>query len=69
MGRSTLTLPQELLTELVQVTGAKTKTQAVIIAIQDEIRQRKLEQIKGMAGRMEFELEAEALRHRDERSG
>jgi hypothetical protein len=69
MPRTTITLPQELVNELLGVTQVKNKTQAVILAIQEEIRKRKLERIKKMAGSMEFEIEAEELRHRDERLG
>jgi len=66
--RSTLTLPENKLAELVKLTGAKTKTQAVIIAIDDEIRARKLARIKKLAGSLEFD-DAEGLRHKDERLG
>jgi hypothetical protein len=69
MPRTTITLPQELVNELLGVTRVKNKTQAVILAIQEEIRKRKLERIKKMAGSMEFEIGAEELRHRDERLG
>jgi len=68
MRRTTITIPRELVEELLKVTQAKNKTQAVISAIEQEIRRRKLERIKSMAGRMDFELEAEELRHENERS-
>lgn len=66
--RSTITLPEAKLTELVQLTGAKNKTQAVIIAIDDEIKAKKLARIKQLAGKLDFE-DAENLRHKDERLG
>ena len=66
--RSTLTLPESKLSELVELTGAKTKTQAVLIAIDNEIRARKLAKIRKMAGKLEFE-DAEVIRHQDERLG
>lgn len=69
MVRTTITLPQDLLTELMSLVQAKTKTEAVITAIRDEIRLRKLERIKGMAGKLEFTVEADALRHGDCRLG
>lgn len=69
MSRATVTLPQDLLTELVALVGAKTKTEAVITAVKDEIRQRKLSRIKAMAGKMEFTATAEELRHGDNRLG
>ena len=66
--RSTITLPEAKLTELVQLTGAKNKTQAVIIAIDDEIKAKKLARIRQLAGELEFE-DAGNLRHKDERLG
>ena len=67
--RATITLPSDLLDELVGVTHARNKTEAVMTAIKDEIRLRKLETIKSMAGKLEFVKTASALRHGDERLG
>jgi len=51
MKRTTVTLPQELLNELLEVTPAKNKTQAVKLAIQDMIKRKKVDLLKKMAGR------------------
>ncbi|MFQ5646604.1 MAG: DUF2191 domain-containing protein [bacterium] len=59
-----MTLPEKVLAELLRLTGAKNKTQAVMTAVQGEIRARKLGKIKMLAGSLEFE-EAENLRHSD----
>jgi Arc/MetJ family transcription regulator len=69
MTRSTVTLPGELLDELLREVKAKSKTAAVILAIRDEIRSRKKIRIKAMAGKMEFVGTADDLRHGDERLG
>ena len=69
MSRATVTLPQDLLTELVELVGARSKTEAVLTAVKDEIRQRKLARIKAMAGNMEFSATADELRHGDNRLG
>ncbi|MDA8431278.1 MAG: DUF2191 domain-containing protein [Geobacteraceae bacterium] len=69
MSRATVTLPQDLLTELMVLVGARSKTEAVITAVKDEIRQRKLSRIKAMAGKMEFTGTADELRHGDNRLG
>ena len=69
MQRATVTLPQDLLTELVELVGARSKTEAVLTAVKDEIRQRKLARIKAMAGKMEFTSTADDLRHEDRRLG
>lgn len=69
MARTTITLPQDLLTELMSLVKARSKTEAVITAIRDEIRLRKLERIKSMAGKLEFTADADDLRHGDRRLG
>ncbi|MBI5968464.1 MAG: DUF2191 domain-containing protein [Deltaproteobacteria bacterium] len=50
MKRTTVTLPRELVDELLEVTPAKNKTQAVIVAIQERIKRKKMETIKRLAG-------------------
>lgn len=69
MSRTTITLPGQLVDELMTEVKAKSKTEAVIKAITDEIRSRKKEKIKAMAGRMEFTATADELRHKDRRLG
>lgn len=51
MKRTTVTLPWELVDELLEVTPAKNKTQAIIAAIQERIKRKKMEVLKRMAGR------------------
>ena len=50
MKRTTVTLPRELVEDLLDVTPAKNKTRAVVSAIQDCIKRKKLETIKNLAG-------------------
>lgn len=69
MSRTTITLPGDLIEELMSVLKAKNKTRAVIEAIKNEIRIKKKKRIKEMAGKMEFIMNAEELRHRDKRLG
>lgn len=69
MSRATITLPNELLTELMSMVNARSKTEAVIMAIKEEIRSKKLEKIKSMAGKMEFTATSDELRHKDARLG
>ncbi len=69
MSRTTITLPNSLLDELMSTIEAKSKTEAVIKAIKDEIRMKKTERIKSLAGKMEFTKSADKLRHEDERLG
>ena len=69
MVRTTITLPNDLLEELVAELKAKSKTAAVLTAVKDEIRMRKQQRIADMAGRMTFEKSADTLRHGDKRLG
>ena len=69
MSRTTVTLPSSLLDELMSEIKAKSKTDAVITAIRDEIRMKKQERIKAVAGNMEFTRSADRLRHGDKRLG
>jgi len=63
MARATVTIPQDLLAELMSLLNAKSKTEAVITAVKHEIKLQKAERIKAMAGVMEFTATAEELRH------
>ena len=69
MSRTTITLPSTLVDELMSEIRAKSKTEAVITAIRDEIRIKKQERIKAMAGNMDFTKSADKLRHGDRRLG
>ncbi len=69
MKRATVTLPKEMLDELLQVTNAKSKAQAVRWAVEDEIKARKIKKIKKSAGLLRFTKGAEELRHDDKRLG
>ncbi len=69
MSRATITLPNDLLDELMRVAPARSKTEAVMRAIREEIRLRKIEKIRAAAGTLEFTATAEELRHDDKRLG
>ncbi|MGO9014244.1 MAG: DUF2191 domain-containing protein [Dissulfurispiraceae bacterium] len=69
MSRITITLSNTLVDELLHEVKAKSKTEAVVKAIKDEIKARKIEKIKAIAGKMEFAMTAKELRHRDRRLG
>ena len=69
MSRITITFPNELINELLEVVEAKSKTEAVTNAIKNEIKQKKKEKIKNLAGRIDFIMEADELRHGDKRLG
>ena len=60
MKRTTVTLPRELVDELLKVTPAKNKTQAIITAIQERIKRKKMEVLKRMAGHGRWQKVAKA---------
>jgi hypothetical protein len=64
--RTTVTIDQDKLDELVKETKAKSKAKAVITAINEYLRRRKIEKIREYKGKLEFEIEASRIRH-DER--
>jgi hypothetical protein len=63
--RSTVTIEKDMLDELVAETRSKNKSSAVKHAIAEYLRRRRIEQIKAMKGKLEFDTNAEDLRHRE----
>ena len=61
--RSTVTIEKEILDQLVKETKAKTKSSAVKKAIAEYLRREKVNKIMSLKGKLEFDLDAEALRH------
>lgn len=46
-------------------TKSKSKASAVKIAIDEYLRKRKIEKIKSMKGKLEFDMTADEIRHRE----
>ena len=53
--RTTLNLDENLISELVKVTEARTKTEAIHIAAAELIRRKKLEKLKSLSGKVRIE--------------
>lgn len=72
--RTTMSLDERLVKELMTLTGAKSKTEAIHTAIAELIRRKKLEGLKALSGRVriadnwreleEIELKEQAARER-----
>lgn len=67
--RTTLDLPGQAVEELVRLVGAKTKGEAVTIAIEECIRRKRSEELKAASGRVRLadnwkELEEAELKER-----
>ena len=61
--KTTLNIPRELIEEAVQLSGVRTKTEAVTLALKELIRQQKIERLIEQAGSLEFSDDWEDARH------
>lgn len=53
--RKTMNLPKELLEEAVKATGAPTQTMAVVIALQEIVRKKKLSELAKLKGKVKLD--------------
>ncbi|MBI4824136.1 MAG: DUF2191 domain-containing protein [Nitrospirae bacterium] len=63
--RATVTIEKDKLDMLLKETRSKSKTSAVKIAIDEYLRKKKVEKIKSMRGKLQFDMTAEEIRHRE----
>jgi hypothetical protein len=63
--RSTVTIEKGILDRLVKETKAKTKSSAVKQAIAEYFRREKVNKIISLKGKLEFDVDADTLRHYD----
>ena len=61
--RATVAIEKRVLDELVKETKAKNKATAVKKVVHEYLRRKKIEKIKSMKGKLEFDLTADELRH------
>ena len=61
--RATVTIEKDVLNELLKETKAKSKAAAVKKAIHEYLGRTKIEKIKSMRGKLDFDLTAEQIRH------
>ena len=69
--RTTLNLDETLLKDLMAVTKAKTKTEAIHHALSEYVRREKLRRLKALSGKIRFdltwqEMEAQELKAQEE---
>ena len=60
--RTTLDLPEELLKEAMRLSKVKTKTSAVILSLQELINKKKIEQLRKLKGKLDLDIDLDALR-------
>lgn len=66
--RTTLDLPEDLLEEARTTLGFKSKTDTVVMALRELVRRRRIEDLKGLMGRVQLEVDVPASRRRPRRA-
>lgn len=62
--RTTLDLPEALMGEAQKLLGFKSKTDTVILSLTELVRRRRIEELKGLLGRVELDLDLDSSRRR-----
>jgi Arc/MetJ family transcription regulator len=62
--RTTLDIPAALIEEARQLLGFKSKTDTVVLSLQELIRRRRIEQLKSLMGAVELEIDIPRSRRR-----
>ena len=55
--RVTVEIPDSLIKDLLKVTGERTKTRAICLAIKDYIRRKRKEKLLSLSGKIKFDLD------------
>ena len=56
--RTTVTLDQGIVNEVMEATSSKTKTKAVTLALKEYIRRKKIEKLRFLLGKVDFDEQA-----------
>jgi len=62
--RTTLDIPAELMDEARRVLGFKSKTDAVVLSLQEMVRHRRIEELKSLMGKVQLDIDIPASRRR-----
>lgn len=62
--RTTLDLPEELIKEVMRLTGCRTKSQAVRLALEEMIQRAKRKQLLTFKGKLDLDVDLDVLRDR-----
>ena len=62
--RTTLDLPESLLTEAMKVTHIQTKTKVIVTALEELIRKSKIKELKEFKGKVDLDIDLDNLRCR-----
>ena len=58
-----MNIPEDLIKKAMSLSKHRTKTETVVVALQEYIRQKKIEKILGQEGKLQFEETWEESRH------
>jgi len=62
--RTTLDLPENLLTEVMEATHTKTKTAVIIKALEDLLRKSRISDLKKYRGKISLDMNLDEIRNR-----
>jgi hypothetical protein len=65
--KTSLNLPDELIKEAMQLTDAKTKTNVIVLALQELIKKNKVADLKSYKGAFDLGIDIDTLRNRNAR--
>ncbi|HEX9724240.1 MAG TPA: type II toxin-antitoxin system VapB family antitoxin [Vicinamibacteria bacterium] len=65
--RTTLDIPEPLIEEARRLLGFKSKTDTVVVSLQELIRRRRIEELKDMMGHIRLEIDVPESRRRPRR--
>ena len=63
--RTTLDLPENLLSTAMKATHIKTKTKVIITALEELIRKNQISKLKQYKGKIDIDIDMNQLRHRE----
>ncbi len=61
--KTTLDIPDELISEAMKLSKSNTKKHAVIVALQEYIRKKRIEEAIALQGKLDFRNDWDKLRH------
>jgi Arc/MetJ family transcription regulator len=67
--RTTLDIPEPLIEEARRLLGFKSKTDTVVLSLQELIRRRRIEELKSMMGAVKLDIDIPSSRRRPKRRG
>ncbi|MFQ6133355.1 MAG: type II toxin-antitoxin system VapB family antitoxin [Armatimonadota bacterium] len=62
--RTTVNIPEGLLEQAMEVSGAQTKSMAIAMGLQELINKRRIDRLRALGGRLDLELSLPASRKR-----